>query len=95
VETIGEQHIFEVQVHLGAIDPKAVQVELYAEATEHAEPSRQVMKRDRQIPGASSSYVYSAAVSASRATADYTARVMPHWNGLGIPLEDSRLRWQR
>jgi starch phosphorylase len=95
VETIGEQHIFEVQVHLGAIDPKAVQLELYAEATERAEPSRQVMKRDRQIPGAASSYVYSAAVSASRKADDYTARVIPHCNGLTIPLEDSRIRWQR
>jgi starch phosphorylase len=95
VETIGEQHIFEVQVHLGAIDPKAVQVELYAEATEHAQPSRAVMKRDRQIPGASSSYVYSAAVSIAHPAADYTARVIPHCNGLAIPLEDSRIRWQR
>src|SRR5450631_1348862 len=95
VETLGDQHVFEVQVHLGAIDPKAVQVELYAEAIGEGEPSQQVMKRDRQIPGASSSYVYSAAVSASRAAADYTARVIPYGNGVAIPLEDSRIRWQR
>ena len=95
VETLGDQHVFDVQVHLGAMDPKAVQVELYAEAIGEGEPSQQVMKRDRQIPDASSSYVYSAAVSASRAAADYTARVIPHGNGVAIPLEDSRIRWQR
>jgi starch phosphorylase len=95
METTGELHVFEVQVHLGAVDPKAVQVELYAEASGDGAPSRQVMKRDRQIPGASSSYVYSAAVSASRAAADYTARVIPQRNGVAIPLEDSRIRWQR
>ena len=95
VETIGEQHIFEVQVHLGAVDPKAVQVELYAEAIGDRAPSLSVMKRARQIPGASSSYIYSAAVPASRSAADYTARVIPHCNGVAIPLEDSRIRWQR
>jgi starch phosphorylase len=95
VETTGEQHVFEVQVHLGAVDPKAVQVELCAEAISDGVPPLQVMKRDRQIPGASDSYVYSAAVSSSRAAADYTARVIPHLDGAAIPLEDSRIRWQR
>jgi starch phosphorylase len=95
VESTGEQHVFEVQVNLGAIDPKAVQVELYAEASRDGAPARQIMKRDRQIPGASNSYIYSAAVSASRAVADYTALVIPHCLGVTIPLEDSRIRWQR
>jgi starch phosphorylase len=95
VETAGDLHLFEVQVHLGAVDPKAVQVELYAEAIGDVVPSLQVMRRARQIPGASSSYVYSAAVPASRSAADYTARVLPHCNGVAIPLEDSRIRWQR
>jgi glycogen phosphorylase len=31
VETKGQQHIFEVQVYLNDLDPKAVQVELYAD----------------------------------------------------------------
>jgi starch phosphorylase len=95
VETTGEQHVFEVQVHLGALDPKAVQVELYAEAIGDEAPSLSVMKRARQIPGASSRYVYGAAVPASRSAADYTARVIPHCNGVAIPLEASRIRWQR
>ena len=95
VETTGEQHVFEVQLHLGAVDPKAVQVELYAEEIGDVVASLQVMKRARQIPGASSSYVYSGAVPASRSAADYTARVLPHCNGVAIPLEDSRIRWQR
>ena len=31
VETDGEQHVFEVQVYLDDLDPKAVRVELYAD----------------------------------------------------------------
>jgi len=95
VETMGEHHVFEVHVHLGALDPKAVQVELYAEAIGDVSTSRLVMKRERQVPGVSSTYVYSAAVSASRAAMDYTARVIPYGKGIAIPLECGRIRWQR
>ena len=34
VETDGEQHVFEVQVYLDDLDPKAVRVELYADGVE-------------------------------------------------------------
>jgi glycogen phosphorylase len=39
--------------------------------------------------------VYSAAVSAARSSADYTARMIPHHDGVAIPLEDARILWQR
>jgi starch phosphorylase len=95
VETRGEQHVFEVQVCLNDIDPKAVRVELYAEGVLGSAPVRQAMKRVRPLAGASGRYVYSAAVSAVRPPADYTARVMPHRDGVAIPLEDARILWQR
>jgi starch phosphorylase len=95
VETHGEQHIFEVRVFLNDIDPKVVRVELYAEGVAGSPPVRQEMKRVGQPAGASGGYVYSAAVSASRPPADYTARVIPHCEGVAIPLEDARIRWQR
>lgn len=40
-------------------------------------------------------YAYSAAVSAVRPPADYRARVIPHCDGVAIPLEDARILWQR
>ena len=94
VETRGEQHVFEVQVHLADLDPKAVRVELYADGVMGSAPVRQEMKRVRQLAGASGGYVYSAAVSAARPPADYTARVIPHCDGVAIPLEDARILWQ-
>ena len=95
VETRGEQHVFEVQVYLDDLDPKAVRVELYADGVMGGAPVRQEMKRVRQLAGASGGYVYSAAVSAARPPADYTARVIPHCDGVAIPLEDARILWQR
>jgi starch phosphorylase len=43
----------------------------------------------------SGGFLYSATVGAARPAADYTARVMPHYNDVAIPLEDSRILWQR
>ena len=94
-ETHGEQHVFEVQVCLDGLDPRAVRVELYADGVRSGAPVRQEMKRVRELASASGGYVYSAAVSATRAPADYTARVMPHCDGVAIPLEDARILWQR
>ena len=94
-ETRGGQHVFEVQVHLDDLDPKTVRVELYANGVTGGTSVRQEMTRVRQLDGASGGYVYSAAVSAARQSADYTARVIPHHEGVAIPLEAARILWQR
>ena len=95
VETRGEQHLFEALVYLNGVDPEAVRVELYADGVMGGSPAHQEMKRVRQLAGASGGYVYSAAVSAARPLADFTARVIPHCAGVAIPLEDARILWQR
>jgi starch phosphorylase len=94
-ETNGKQRTYEVQVYLDDIDPKAVRVELYANRVNGGSSVRQEMKRVRQLVGAPGGYVYSATVSAARQSLDYTARVMPHHDGVAIPLEDARILWQR
>ena len=94
VKTNGNQHSFEIQVHCGELDPKAVRVELYADVNGKP-PVRQEMKRGQNLPGAANGYSYSAAVSAGRPATDYTARVIPHYDGAVIPLEDKQILWQR
>jgi glycogen phosphorylase len=93
--TDGAQHVFDVQVYLNGLDPTAVRVELYANGVNGGAPLRQEMKRSQPLDGAPGVYVYSAAVSAARSRSDYTARVIPHFNGVAIPLEDARVLWQR
>jgi starch phosphorylase len=95
VETRGEQHLFEVQVCLNGLDPKAVRVEICADGVMGGAPVRQEMKLAGQLTGASGGHVYSAAVSAARPPTDYTARVIPHCDGVAIPLEEARILWQR
>jgi starch phosphorylase len=95
VQTNAAQHIFEAEVHLNDLDPKFVRVELYANGIDGSGPIRQEMTRVRPLAGADSGYAYVAQVPATRRVTDYTARVIPHCDGVAIPLEDSRIQWQR
>jgi starch phosphorylase len=95
VETKGQQHKFDVQVYLNDLDPKAVRIELYADAINGGSPTRQEMKPIRPLIGAAGGYDYSAVVPSSRPSSDYTARAVPHCDGAAIPLEDSQILWQR
>ncbi len=95
VETRDGKHIIEVQVGLHGLDPKAVRVELYGDAIKGSPPVRQEMTCLHPLSDESGGYVYSATVPAARPPAEYTARVIPHCDGVAIPLEDARILWQR
>jgi starch phosphorylase len=95
VETRGGQHRFEMQVFLNGLDPGAVRVELYADGANGGSPVRQEMKLVGQLAGGTDGFIYSAAVSAARVAGDYTARVIPHCDGVAVPLEAAHILWQR
>jgi starch phosphorylase len=95
VETNGEQHVFEVQVYLNDLAPSAARVELYADGVNGDGPVRQEMERVRELAGAAGGYAYGARVRATRPATDYTARVIPHYTGAAVPLEASRILWER
>jgi len=94
-ETRDGRHVFEVQVSLNDLDPRAVRVELYADGVSGSSPVRQEMKSVRQLAGASGGFVYGASVSASRPPSDYTARIIPSRAGVAVPLEVDSILWQR
>ena len=93
VETQGEEHIFEVQVYLDDLDLDAARVELYADGINDDGPHRQKMSNIRQLPGSVGGHVFRAAVPANRPATDYTARVIPHCDGVAIPLEEAHILW--
>ena len=92
--TIGEYHVFEVQVYLNGLETNAVNVELYAEGVNGGNPVRQEMMRGGQLVGAENGYTYGTKVLATRPDTDYTVRIIPHRPGVAIPLEASRILWQ-
>jgi len=95
VETDGTRHAFEVQLSVHDLDPEAVRVELYADGINGDRPVRQEMTHVRRLEGADGRCVYIAQVPATRPATDYTARVIPHHDGVAIPLEAARILWQR
>ena len=95
VETSGEQYVFEVQMYLDELDPEAVRVELYANGADGSASVRMEMARVGQLVGATNGYAYRAEVPAARPATDYTARLVPHRDGVAVPLEDAHILWQR
>ena len=93
-ETNNGQHVFEVQVSLGDLAPDAIRVELFADGAAGDATSHE-MKLIRQPADSLTAYVYRANVPATRPAADYTARLIPHYEGVAIPLEVSNILWQR
>ena len=94
VATDGGNHLFEVRVYLGGLDPNTVRVELYADGINGGDPVREEMKHEQEAVDANS-YVYSAKIPRTRPPVDYTARVIPHCDGIAIPLEAGQILWQR
>jgi glycogen phosphorylase len=94
VETAADQHVFQLPVYLGTLDPEAVQVELYAESPNGAAPLRQVMTRGERLTDANG-HVYGARVPASHRATDYTPRIIPNHPEAAVPLEAAQILWAR
>ena len=95
VSTDASQHVFEAEVYLDDLDPAAVQVELYADGIDGGGPIRQEMARIASPAGAPKRGIYRAAVPAARPAANFTARIIPRWAGVAVPLEADFILWQR
>jgi starch phosphorylase len=95
METRGEQHDFEVRVCLNGLDPQAVRVELYADGISGSDPVREEMRCAGSLPDEPHGCVFHATVPAARPASDYTPRLIPQRSGVAVPLESSRILWQR
>ena len=92
IETRDGQHHFQVDVIFGEVDPKGVQVELFAEEKE-GRPWRQPMAGGDKLPGREGVYVFSAPAPATRPASDFTPRLIPSFPGVAVPLELPLILW--
>ena len=92
--TVEDRHLFEIQVYLNDIDPETVKVQLFANATKEAGSELVEMLRVRCLTCEASTYLYRASVPASRPPADYTPRIIPHLEGVPVPLEMAQIIWE-
>ena len=91
----GTHNAFEAQLFLHDLDLEAVRVELYADRTNRDRVVRQEMTCVRRLEGADRACVFSTRVPATRPATDYTVRVVPHHDGVAVPMEAARILWQR
>jgi starch phosphorylase len=83
-------YLFKVQVYLNGIDPDTLSVELYADQI-----SIQRLVKGPQLVGAQNGYVYTGTVPATRPASEYTARIIPYYPGVAVPLESAKILWQK
>jgi starch phosphorylase len=95
IETNADHHVIEVQLFLNGLDPRSVRVELYTDAVNGADPVREEMKWTRMVPDPSPLGVYHATLPTTGPASNYTARVLSQHAGVSVPLECSRIQWQR
>ncbi len=95
VTSEGAQHIFNLQVYLDELDPEAVRVELFADATKSSAPVVVEMKCGEPLVGASNAHRYTASIAANRPAGDFTPRIVPCHPLASVPLECARILWYR
>jgi glycogen phosphorylase len=94
IESDPDRHLFHVPVYLDELAPDSVAVQLYADNPD-GRPVRISMNRQQALAGSVGGYLYAAEVPADRPSGDYTARIVPYFPGVNVPLEACQILWQK
>jgi starch phosphorylase len=86
VEQKDGQYSFQVQVFLDGLDPDAVSVEVYADAKDGHNLTREPATRAEQPVSSAGGFNYTARIPATRPVAEYTSRLVPRHAGAIVPL---------
>ncbi len=90
-ENIENGYTFHVTVFLNGVDHNKVSVELYADGINDAPTERIKMEL---ISEKDNVYIYHTEVRTARPAHDYTARIIPDYENISVPLEDGLILWQ-
>ena len=93
-ESVQNGYLFYVHILLNDINPKEILVELYAEGINGAAPLKINMEPD-SIYKDRGEHIYHARVTSPRPASDYTARIIPNYESISMPLENNLILWQR
>ncbi len=93
VQKQDNDYVITINVYLDDIDPKAVQVQLYADPRADIEKEVHVMEMAGTLPGTANGYLYRARIPARRPAEDYTPRIIPFLEGAEVPLENASILW--
>jgi starch phosphorylase len=82
-----------VTAYLDDIDPKAVQIQLYADPLDNTEPEIHVMAMADIMPETAGGYIYRGHIPTKRPVEHYTPRIVPYFDGALVPLEIANIIW--
>jgi starch phosphorylase len=92
IESRDGHHLFQLEVLPGDLHPGDLTVELYAEPLSGGSTIREPMTADNQ-PVSPGTLLYSAEVTATRPSSDYTPRVLPRSPPALLPIESTHILW--
>ena len=94
-ETSETQQKFDVRIYFNNINPDAVQVEIFINGINGETPTVHKMTRGAKLEGTNNGYIYNASITSTRPASDYTIRAIPYFPNISVPLEISRILWQK
>jgi starch phosphorylase len=92
-ETRDGKHHFTYSIYLDGLDPESVKVQLYANGLNGNSFFLQDLERDSKQK--EHIYLYRTSVPASRPATDFTARIIPYFPEVHVPLAASQILWQK
>lgn len=96
IDTHDGSHNFQVPVYLGKLTPEEVRVELYADPRAPDEPPTTIpLTPHHPLLGAEGGFLYVGKAPAERPPQHYTARVVAYHREVQVPLEISKIAWQK
>ena len=95
IELKGKNYEVEAFVYLDSLDPQSISVEIFSDGGPNTGMVQKRMSLKGPTVGEPHLYLYQATVLADRPTSAFTARVVPYFPEVAIPLEESRILWQK
>ena len=94
MENIDKGYLFHVPIQLNGISPDLLLMELYADGLNGDTPVKIKMEPDLNS-GNKGENIFHVQFTSSRQASDFTARIIPVYEGISVPLEDNLILWQR
>jgi starch phosphorylase len=94
IEVRPEGWLFRATAYLGEVDPRSVQVQLYADPRDHASaPACELMQPMRPVTGVLGGYEYELTIPPNGKPGDYTPRIVPYHPAARVPTELALICW--
>lgn len=94
MEGIENGYLFRAGVWMNGIDPGEVLVQMYADGINGSATEKINMALD-SVSADKGEHIYSVEIISKRPSTDYTARIIPNYEGVSVPLENNWILWQR